>query len=62
MITTINHRDREARHGQHYKIDCIASAPAGVKAKSRRSMRHAAAATLQDLLAEALAERATQNS
>lgn len=58
MIATITHRDREARHGQHYKIDCITSAPAAVKAKSRRSMRHAAAATLRDLLDEALAERA----
>lgn len=51
------HRDRVARHNSHHKIGCLASAPAGVKAKSRRSVRAAQRAELFDLVAEALEER-----
>lgn len=51
------HRDREARHLSHYRIDCISTAPKSVEVKSRRSIRHAARAALRDELAEALAER-----
>lgn len=56
--TVTPRRDRVARHNSHHKIDCLASAPASVKAKSRRSIRAAGRAELFDLLAEALAERA----
>ena len=56
-VTVTPRRDRVARHTCHYRIDCLASAPAGVKAKSRRSVRAAQRAELFDLVAEALAER-----
>jgi hypothetical protein len=56
-VTVTPRRDRVARHSCHYKIDCLASAPAGVKAKSRRSVRAAQRAELLDLVAEALDER-----
>lgn len=57
MEATVVHRDREARHHSHYKIDCLASAGAAAKAKSRRSRRAAGRAALLDLLFEALEER-----
>lgn len=57
MQATIVHRDREAVHAAHYRIDCISMAPKSVQVKTRRSIRHAARATLRDLLAEALEER-----
>jgi hypothetical protein len=51
------HRDREARHAAHYRIDCMSTAPKSVQVKTRRSMRHAAKSILADLLADALDER-----
>lgn len=57
MYAIAVHRDRVARHNRHHKIDCLASAPAGVKAKSRRSVRAAQRAELLDLVTEALEER-----
>jgi hypothetical protein len=56
-VTVTPRRDRVARHNSHHKIDCLASAPASVKAKSRRSIRAAGRAELLGLLAEALEER-----
>ena len=50
------HRDREALHLGHYKIDCLSSAPSSVKDKSRRSVRHAGKAQLRNLIDEALVE------
>lgn len=57
MNAIATHRDREARHFSHYRIDCLSMAPSSVKAKSRRSLRAAGKASLRSLLDEALAER-----
>jgi hypothetical protein len=57
-ITVTPRRDRVARHDSHYKIDCLSSAPASVKAKSRRSRRAAEQAELAWLLVDALEELA----
>lgn len=57
MNATAIHRDREARHLGHYRIDCLSMAPKSVKVKSRRSVRAAGKAGLRSLLDEALAER-----
>lgn len=51
------HRDREATHAAHYRIDCVSMAPKAVKVRTRRSIRAAGRATLRRLLDEALAER-----
>jgi hypothetical protein len=52
------HRDREARHDSHFKIDCLASAPSSVKDKSRRSRRAAGKAATRNALLDALEELA----
>jgi hypothetical protein len=57
MQATAVHRDREARHLGHYRIDCVSMAPKSVKVRTRRSIRAAGRATLRDLLTEALIER-----
>lgn len=57
MQATPVHRDREARHLGHYRIDCISMAPKSVKVRSRRSIRAAGRASLRALLMEALTER-----
>ena len=51
------HRDREARHLSHYRIDCVSMAPKAVKVRTRRSIRAAARVSLRRLLDEALVER-----
>lgn len=60
MYATAVHRDREAVHEGHYRIDCLSTAPKAVKVKSRRSIRAAGRASLRHALIEALAERSEQ--
>jgi hypothetical protein len=50
------HRDRVARHEGHYRIDCLSTAPDSVQAKTRRSIRHAAAQQTRALAVEGYAE------
>jgi hypothetical protein len=50
------HRDRVARHEGHYRVDCLSMAPDSVQAKTRRSIRHAAAQQTRTLAVEGYAE------
>jgi len=62
MQATPVHRDREAVHAGHYRIDCLSMAPKSVKVRTRRSIRAASRASLRHLLIEALVERYDQDA